>query len=485
MNSYVNPGRSPIFIQPTPYYGSEGGERTDGVVYLSPFDSSTGRIKVDITQKKAVLEYPAAVSGLPNPYSGTFHRASETGERLVRIPALDGGTWRALVLEGKDFIVLGDGFRTDQTWPYDNDAAELNQVESDVFWLEGVVPAGSEIRFRVGMKSRLSNAMPDNTTPPRFGRIAVSYAGDSKVWIIYVRQGEAPVNLFPERNYSKAFATYNLTVAEFTNENTYANLWKRIVPYGNTSPVGSQVLSVYTEYPTQAGAYFQHSNDINQRYAYHPGINTTADIRSPEWVSFNAYIPYSMNTIETCPPGYRRPSAGESSISNETMNSLWKTIPVADKANSVENSVNGYYADGFFDRRALKSQHAYGISTEKPYGNTMINGAVSIGKKDVAYIGRVFYNDVVGSPGYNTSIFFPAAGHRYVKGGLLFSGIGGYYWSQNASSELVTDPDTGPAYAGICMSFMKDPALNYNDATYPARFSYSQPFGMSIRCVKR
>ncbi len=95
--------------------------------------------------------------------------------------------------------------------------------------------------------------------------------------------------------------------------------------------------------------------------------------------------------------------------------SLWRD-PVAASANSVGNSIWGYYADGFFDRRAIGN----------PEGITATpNSAVSATTGAVAYAGRLFFN-----PTTNASLFMPASSYRYFNSGQIFGAGGyGYYWT--------------------------------------------------------
>jgi len=89
----------------------------------------------------------------------------------------------------------------------------------------------------------------------------------------------------------------------------------------------------------------------------------------------------------------------------------------------TDNSQWGYYADGFFDRRRIVSGPSGTAGT-----------AVASGNRDIALVGRLFFNPVAGSSHYNASIFFPAPGMRSTKGQLEFSGVNGYYWSASSIS---------------------------------------------------
>ena len=82
-------------------------------------------------------------------------------------------------------------------------------------------------------------------------------------------------------------------------------------------------------------------------------------------------------------------------------------------------AVDGFYADGYFDRRPIqKQQIANGTNR---YG-------VSVNTSQVAYRGCVFYNSATGA-----SVFFPAGGRKELKGRLMYAGETGYYWSSSVS----------------------------------------------------
>jgi hypothetical protein len=161
--------------------------------------------------------------------------------------------------------------------------------------------------------------------------------------------------------------------------------------------------------------------------------------------SSNTAIPNLWNTIsdmnEVSPPGFRRPTDGSisaneewtkvTSLNSEFRQSLFQwhgTGSNSTALQSTDNSVWGYYADGFFDRRPLENSV-----------NNIGNTSVFYGNRDVAYIGRLFFNALVNSERYNASLFFPAGGHRYyTTGDLTKSGYEGFYWSS-------TSNDTGNA----------------------------------------
>jgi hypothetical protein len=233
-----------------------------------------------------------------------------------------------------------------------------------------------------------------------------------------------------QRASAVRFSPYNLTASDLGTSG-----YKQIE--------ANRSNAAFTAYPTQAGAFFQWVHTTKQRYAYHP-VNPVGAISSSDWESSayadgrNSYWTTLGSTHETCPQNYslttgtsvnfRRPNDGSTTAvssdvvaGSEMRQSLWE-VPQDGGTTSIIGSVWGFYADGFFDRRS-HTHAAYGSGT--PVANT----AVSIATKDVAYIGRLFYNR-----DNKRSLFFPASGYRYISdGNLNNSGGSGYYWSSSTA----------------------------------------------------
>ena len=123
------------------------------------------------------------------------------------------------------------------------------------------------------------------------------------------------------------------------------------------------------------------------------------------------------------------------------------------------NSFGGYYSDGFFDRRMIVDGIEAGAKST----------TVASGTKDVAYMGRLFFNANTGSGHYNASLFFPFAGHRNSpeSGKLRHTGNMTGYWTS-------TVYDAGSA---MFMRFM-------NADLTTALWGDAKSMGFSIRCVK-
>ena len=270
----------------------------------------------------------------------------------------------------------------------------------------------------------------------------------------------------PTRPYARKFTSRNLTA---TNLNAQVDRND-----GTTFP--SVNLSKFTDYPTQGGAYFQWANNTNKRFAWDcstPEANiygwTTTTTSIGVWNSSGA-------EHESCPPGYHRPNDG-SITANQTsvsvsVSEFRQSLILAPKGGTspanhgTANSVWGYYADGFFDRRQIT-------------GNTSLNtnpgafpdafSTVAANTDEAAYVGRLLFNSIAGSNHYNASIFFPAAGSRSASFGTTYlQGRNGIYWSSS----------TGNGSNGWEMEFL---GIGYYIAF---NCPTSGGSGNSIRCVK-
>jgi hypothetical protein len=131
--------------------------------------------------------------------------------------------------------------------------------------------------------------------------------------------------------------------------------------------------------------------------------------------------------------------------------SLWlspsKSLSSTDTT-STENSIYGYYADGFYDRRKVDRTNES-------------NGIVAKGTHEVAYGGRLFFN-----PNTMASLFFPVAGDRSnANGTLQHEGLYGYYL-------------TSYVYLGSAM------ALSMRNQGFLVMAEVMRSQGSHVRCVK-
>jgi|GEM_PF-2288679 len=416
------------------------------------------------------------------PYVGAFWKAGQTGERLIRMPRMSNGTidgvWTAQVIQGKDWIRLDTvmtkdlnvGWRTDVT-PNEanvengnspgfetNLARQLSTVSTFVSGVVSTSAGKDQIYFRIGANSKYT---PTPTEPARYGMLLLTYGNNTYRHRIWIRQGEDPDFLMRPENPSNStgftrttrpkarkFSPYNLTAATLNQSVDIPG--NRVVNPGK-----------FTNYPSQAGAFFQWANDNYPRYAWSPvtpGITGTASL-------WNAYASGLwtdiLNTHESCPPSFRRPTDGATNVtvsfplsaSNMDLSEMRQSLYILPQDGINNNSVNtiwGYYADGFFDRRAINVTSGYDKTT------------VSTGNDSVAYVGRLFYN-----PTNFASLFFPATGIRASNGGALSStGESSKYWSSSYTSG--TD--------GWDLTISNSLVSQLND---------TRSYGHPIRCVQR
>ena len=380
-------------------------------------------------------------------YVGAFWRANQTGERLIRIDAganaINHGAWTASVMwldprwGASDGVVLSTDHLDDVSLaargisfssimnPDTYGTPEDYPVTGYITTVNGNVNATNRnIFFRIGLKS---NYTPTEQYPVRYAVVLISYANNTRHQKIFLRQGEEadylmtnsdPVSTggLSSRTVCRKFSPYNLTANDLDRE-----LAKR----------GGR----FTNYPSQAGAFFQWNNvgiygTNRTRWAWNPYTPASQE-------TWNRFVSITYwNTLadehETSPVGYRRPNDGSISgnepstnISNsELRQSLFlKPLAGANYAVDITNSLWGYYADGFFDRRQIVN----GNNAEAP------NTTVASGTRDIAYIGRLFFNPISGSDHFQASLFFPAPGMRYYSTGNLSStGYETQYWTASA-----------------------------------------------------
>ena len=393
-------------------------------------------------------------------YVGAFWRWNQTSERLIRIlrpssgyegtPGVDGdskydGPWIANVSVGKEWIRLDDSppGNNGVNWTTapalsGNDAAfESNSAYkvTNTGYVTGVMDGNKkEIYFRIGLASQLQSA----TSQPRYG-LVVLYYNTGRSQRIFIRQGEEPDYLMrpwdPKEDgtgwgSSVGSGTYRPAADIFSPFNATYTFEQRI-PNNNEG--------LFTDYPSKPGAMFHWANATGSltRFAHAP-------IGSEKWnegfpsagTSYWTGADFLAYYHETCPPNFRRPDDGPRSgpgnglvgpqgdavNGSEIRQSLWLNpkdglAPTVD--NSDDNTLWGYYADGYFDRRPITGN---GRSVGAP-ANTLSNAP------NVAYIGRLFFN-----PYNNASLFFPAAGYYDAGPVLSQNGNAGYYWTSSAPS---------------------------------------------------
>ncbi|WP_298648807.1 fimbrillin family protein [uncultured Proteiniphilum sp.] len=372
-------------------------------------------------------------------YVGAFWKANQKGERIIRIPVGSGttraGDWDASVFwmgpgwKAGD-IVFSNDTSGDPGVTY-NSATEnpANMLTNDATYVvpgyvssasgDAVSGSGNYIHFRIGLTSTYS---PLVNNPARYALVLLRYGTPQKYHIIYIRQGEeADYLMYPTDNArgpaAMPFCAYNVTASDLTDDEELVE----ILP-GRSN-------AVFTDYPTQAGAFFQWSYIYPYGpMAYHPVKPVTPIIWND--VPTGSYWNTLASSSESCPPGYRRPNdssisapapnVGPSSIINSEVRQSLYASPMTGNGIDNTNLRWGFYADGYFDRRDHNNPF---ISSPEGGGSAMaLNTAVSWQTKDVAYIGSLLFNPVAGSPRENASLFIPAAGNRYTESGSLIEG---------------------------------------------------------------
>jgi hypothetical protein len=365
---------------------------------------------------------------------GAFWRDDQTGERIIASKVTDASvTWTASVDDkdntGSWLTLDGNGGYDENLWKDNPDDAEAHQLPATR--LTSVSGKGN-ILFRIGATS--TNPQTDDSydtkRKPRYAKVNLTVNDVS--YTIFCRQGHSADSVFrrsdnatggnmynAERTLAAKFSPYNLTNTEISETVT-------AVATGVGTATDGSYKGDFVKYPTQAGAFFQWGmqDGNNVTFAYHPASSIV------NWNSNHddsRYWDQIQAAQETCPDNWRRPTVGDITTGHssqlasdsELMQSLFEET--FNQSGSNYNDDNhrywGYYADGYFDRRAITYQFSN-------YKNT----AVSPNSKDVAYIGLLYTN-----PATNASLFAPAGGSRnYRDGSLTNSGLVGYYWSSSS-----------------------------------------------------
>ena len=403
--------------------------------------------------KPVVLEYiwnpipppppgPFLFPGNVTSYVGAYWRAEETGERIIRIKDMNtlgnNGAWTASVtwLDGRwgnDRPVLGNATLAELLargiYSDTPGNAEDHPVTTRTTKVTGTTSEGApDIIFRVGVTQKFTEAkgfIPDGPTAPnysttwpaRYGIITVSYNNNTKSFNIYLRQGEgADYVMRPEdlggggeswgtpnpRPAAARFSPYNLTATTLNADPGYRG-------------------GVFTEYPSQAGAFFHWANTSYPRYTWDPFSYSVTWSYTFLTGAANCWTGSSNPSAvyETCPAGYHRPNNGSTSVivsTNDVVGSeLRQSLWLNPNASTTDNSVWGFYADGFFDRRFITTSQATGA---------VPNVSVAVLSKEIAHIGRLCYN-----PTTKASLFLNAAGTRTPSGTLDRSGLYTLIWS--------------------------------------------------------
>lgn len=385
-------------------YASFFGTLVASSTYVHRIYLNAGGLRREITVTTVLPAVPPSWSVVP--YVGTFHRWNQTGERIIY--ANNVGDWSATVVQG-DFIRLSSGRSFDPKLGTDTpNVGENYPVTDGVTTVSGI----NRIYFRVGLTSTLASA----TTAPRYGLIRVTYTGGTSY--IYVRQGEAPAVI----NSTVKWSAFNLSDplrglggADISNQSLF-------------TPQAAVSSTIFADFPTQVGYMFQwnlyNGSTANTNRVYHP-LNPSGTI-----TGYPTGIASSWNVNnDPCPTGYRHPTGAEfTTFAPNDGNSLW-----------------GFYADGFFDRRITKS-------------SANVTGARNY---EFGTYGRVFFNATT-----NASVFFPVAGNRISGGGLQSTSNGNY-----CTSDIVGSNANVLAFTSSTVT--------------PNTGTYAKARAFSVRCIQK
>ncbi len=415
----------------------------------NPTSSQTYRIYLDANGLRREITVNTgnrtSVTWTEPRFVGTFHRWNQVGERPV-YSTDDAGNWTATVEypSGQTgFVVLSAQKSLDPGLGTDSPGdAESFKVVNGTSSVSGT----GAIYFRVGLSSTLTSA----TSAPRYARVKVvsSVRGTS---YIYVRQGEAADYVMRPQDTGGSGQSWGSPnprpkAAKLTNFNLTDP--QKVIGKVNRGYQGY----MFTTYPSQCGYLFQWFATP----AWSPAQASPAD-----WNTQGAPGYWSANTTwETCPPGYHRPNDGSTSVAvdptlsdavtnSEIRQSLWLN-PIVGDAFTSDNSIYGYYADGFFERHKI---------ADFTYPNNSVNKNFSSGSgADIAFAGVVQYN-----PNTFASVFLPAS-PRYEWNGSGFGSIAGSFWTTSANLQNA-----------LCFNVYEGGIYT----TSPAVVTY----GRNIRCV--
>ena len=423
-------------------------------------------------------------------FVGAFWRHNQFGERLIRMTAPVAGEWTAVATEPWIQLCLEpspQGFPSPLT-PGIADTPRLPTVAPH----QGTYVTGNAtnannraINFRIGIRACAlvegHNAPASATAAPRYGRVIVTYNNNTRAHIIWIRQGEAADYVMRPPTHSSGGDL--MTVGSFGITNEPRNAARRISPFNLTAQTLNQSVgtreqqtdpvwmanpdnnrSRFTQYPTQAGAFWQWGQTgITIRRAWSgsgaPIYQWSSDNISGFWgTPQNLHIEH-----EVCPPGYRRPTDGsiiagisigfigaDNTRLSEIRQSLFQNPPWGDNS-ATHNSVRGFYADGFFDRRELAGQ-ATSTLTEASVGAA----------------GWIFVNVST-----DAHVFLPMAGGMGISGGA--SGIG---------SDGMYATATSVRHSAIDFTYISRLRLSTHPGILTSMERFWRHTGISIRCVK-
>jgi len=371
-------------------------------------------------------------------YVGAFWRADQKGERNIQFgvgaDGTNNGNWTAAVVwyddqwdprnANPDGVELENN-NSPRPFPIAGDA-EGNPVIGGSQAIGGTVANGGTISFRIGLDKNFAKYDSLNN-PARYAVVLLTYNNGNKWYKLFIRQGQGPDYVMRNgdpgtnlpaggRTLAAKFSPYNLCDPNGATPSSL-NANNPAIPLG----VGG---ARFTNYPTKAGYFFEYFN-TSSLAPDNPSGTIGGWPKNANQLGTN----YWNTSWETCPNGYRRPNDGNNTAfssgnvnGSEIRQSLWANPPASNNTNS-DNSIWGYYADGYFDR----SQPITSLGTSA----TPLS-AVATNSVNVAYAGRLFFNPIS-----NASLFFPSGGYREsTNGTLLGAGRRARYWSSTSYTTL-------------------------------------------------
>lgn len=379
----------------------------------------------DSRRVKVYLDQMSNIQKQRFSYVATFHRHDQVGERLIlmegtnfdnygHVPTV--GEWSATVIHGHDFIRMDtdkcgrDVNDATKAWAVGTDAEDYLVADNGPV-VSGVCDALNPIYFRIGMKDKIA---ADET---RFGAVLLSFNNGAQNYLIFVRQGEEPTEVVGPGKW----AVYNLSDPYRTAAGP-ANGGTVISDHNLVAPQQSFDKKYFTDYPSQAGYYYQWGVMVNsggyKRYAYHPCAPGIEGVISGFPTTIVNYV-YNL-ADDPCPAGYRlAPRTYYHNATGGLAQYLTEPVPGESEGSITYmfNSQWGYCADGFYDRHPFDDR----------FGSTVAKAKDGVSGNDVATPGRVFYNT-----DNFASVFFPTAGHRNFEGQIQSLGLSNaQYWTSD------------------------------------------------------
>jgi hypothetical protein len=313
---------------------------------------------------------------------------------------------------------------------------------------------------------------------------------------IWIRQGEEADYLFSQsepttpmasRPLARKWVPYNLTAAKFNGKGVVADAVQLRDTEGNSwvdvRPGGAPSIAEFTDYPTQAGAFFKWADSYEGVRAYNPtgrpmpatnwDWKTNSGYVTAAWNGANVTLNGNTGTVsqlyESCPEGYRRPTVGRTDVpidvSTPEESEVLQSLFLDPYAEGDSNSIRGYYADGFFDRRQT-------VVTTFESTNATVS-IVSSGNSTLAGEGRLLYNTATSS-----SLFLPYHCYRHQGNGEL--NYGTEYWLANSDNMVPTQLKSAWAFS-LASNQLIAPKPGKGQS---AGSHHEKRFAFFIRCVK-